>query len=340
MLAAVVEKPGELMVRQVPMPTIDDTECLVEILACSICNSTDRKILDGHFRYKGPDAYPGVIGHESVGRVVECGKAVRTFEEGDLVLRPGVSYTPEDNVPISCMYGGMAQFGKVKDPALGGSPMHQIVPPELDPFDATMLITLKETLSWLQHWDVGPGRSVVVLGSGPVGLSFAFFAKLLGCHPVVVLGRRDAPLARALKLGVDAVINAERDDPAGVVRHWTGGKGADRVIEAVGDDALAETGLSLLAPDGRLGIYGIAPTRQPGDMERRALDIGLGRSTWAIEFFGPREWEPHEHLLWLVRQNIVNLRAYYTHVVPLKDAARGFELLERKEALKVVVSMG
>jgi len=54
MLAAVAEQPGHLAVREVPLPVIDETECLVDILACGICNSTDRKLLDGHFRYKGP----------------------------------------------------------------------------------------------------------------------------------------------------------------------------------------------------------------------------------------------------------------------------------------------
>jgi len=340
MLAAVVEAPGQLAVREVPLPRIDETECLVEILACGICNSTDRKILDGHFRYKGPDAYPGIIGHEAVGRVIECGSAVESFEEGDLVLRPAASYAPDEGAGVTSMYGGIAQFGKVKDPVHGGSPMHQIVPPEMDPLDATMLVTLKETLSWLQRWDVRPGESVVVLGSGPVGVSFGFFAKLLGCSPVIVLGRRDEPLSRAIRAGADAVINTERDDPEGIVRHWTEGRMADRVIDAVGDDSLVELGLTLLASGGRIGIYGIAPTQAPGDMERRSVDIGMARLEWGIESFGPQEWAPHEHLLWLVKRGVVRLGDYYTHVVPLKDTARGFDLLAAKEAFKVAVSIG
>lgn len=340
MLAAVVEKPGVLAVREVPMPTCTETQCLVKILACGICNSTDRKILDGHFRYKGADAYPGIVGHESVGRVVECGSKVESFEEGDLVIRPGASYPPEENVGLNCMYGGIAEYGVIQDPVHGGNRMHQIVPPDYDPVDATMLVTLKETLSWLQRWGVGRGQSLVVLGSGPVGVSFAYFAKLLGCSPVIVLGRRDEPLSRALGLGVDAVVNTTRDDPLEVVRHWTRGKGADRVVEAVGDDSLVELGLRMLNSTGKLGIYGIAPTREPGDMERRAIDIAMGRGEWAVEFFGPQEWAPHDHLLWLVDRGIVRLRDYYTHVVPLAETQRGFDLLASKEALKVVVKIG
>jgi L-iditol 2-dehydrogenase len=339
MLAAVIEKPGELRVREVPVPEIDDTECLVEILACSICNSTDRKLLDGHFRYCGPGAYPGIVGHEGVGRVVKCGSRVESFEEGDLVLRPGARYDQGEEGAVGSLWGGMAQFGKIKDPVHGGNRMHQIVPPEMDPLDATMLITLKETLSWLQRWGVQRGESVLVMGSGPVGVSFGFFAKLLGCGPVLVMGRRDEPLARAMALGVDAVVNSSRQDMAEVVQYWTGGRGVDRVIEAVGDDSLVEQGLSVMATGGRLGIYGISPTREPGDMERRAVDIGKGRDEWLVEFFGPQEWAPHEHLLWLVRQGVVRLRDYYTHVVPLKDAQRGFDLLESREAFKVVVAM-
>ncbi len=339
MLAAVIEKPGVLTVRGVPVPTIDDTECLVEILACALCNSTDRKVLDGHFRYLGPAAYPGIVGHESVGRVIECGSKVESFQEGDLVLRPGARYDQGEEGGVNAIWGGVAQYGKIKDPVHGGNQMHQIVPPDLDPIAATMLITLKETLSWLQRWPVARGESVVVLGSGPVGVSFGFFAKLLGCNPVIVVGRRDEPLARAMGVGVDAVANTEHEDAAEVVRHWTDGRGADRVIDAVGDDALIEQGLAMLASGGRLGIYGITPTRAPGDMERHAVDIGMGRAEWGVEFFGPREWLPHDHLLWLVDRGIVRLTDYYTHVVPLAETQRGFDLLASREAFKVVIQI-
>ena len=337
MLAAVAEQPGVLAVREVPVPVIDETECLVEILACGLCNSTDRKLLDGHFRYRGPEVYPGILGHEAVGRVIECGSAVTSFREGDLVLRPGASYPPGQGP--STLFGGLAQFGKVKDPALGGSRMHQLVPPEIDPTNATMLVTLKETLSWLQRWGVQPGQSVAVLGTGPVGLSFAFFAKLLGCHPVIVVGRREEPLQRALQFGVDGVVNTSTEDPAQVVRELTGGRGAERVIEAIGSDEALQLGLSLLSPQGRLGVYGIASTREPGDMERRTLDLGLARNEWAVEFFGPQEWAPHEQMLWFVKQGIVKLGDWYTHVVPLEETQRGFDLLESKATFKVVVQM-
>jgi L-iditol 2-dehydrogenase len=340
MLAAMIEKPNELVVREVPMPTISDSECLVEILACAACNSTDMKLLHGQFRYVGLQSYPGILGHESIGRVIECGSQVTSFKVGDLVLRPVATYAPGEG-PNS-LWGGFAQYGKITEPLLATgrlASMQQIVPPEIDPIDGTMLITLKETLSWLQRWPVKRDESLVVLGSGPVGVSFGFFAKLLGCNPVIVVGRRDEPLQRALRLGIDAVINNSQEDPVARVLELTGGKGADKVIEAVGDDELLETGLAMTADAGRVGIYGVSPSREPGDMTRRALDIGKGRAEWLVEYFNPQEWAPHEHLLWLVKQGIVNLKDYYTHVVPLEEINRGFDLLSSKEAFKFVVTM-
>jgi 2-desacetyl-2-hydroxyethyl bacteriochlorophyllide A dehydrogenase len=338
MLAAVVERPCELAVRDVPALVIDATECLVELLACAICNSTDRKLLEGHFRNRGPEVYPAILGHESVGRVVQCGSQVRGFREGDLVLRAGASYAPGEGP--SSLFGGLAQFGKVKDPVRGGSPAYQVVPADLDPLDATMLVTLKEALSWLQHWPVEAGQSVLVMGSGPVGLAFGFLARLLGCGPVVVLGRRDEPLRRALELGAaDAVVNTSGGDPAAQARGLLGGRGADRVIDAVGDDRLVEMAFPMLATRGRIGLYGISSTRQPGDMERRSLDIPMGRLEWSLDCFAPQEWATHEQVLELVRKRRLRLRDWYTHVVPLEKTQRGFDLLASKEAFKVVVRM-
>lgn len=337
MLAAVIEKPGVLTVRDVPDVTIDETECLVEMLACALCNSTDLKLLQGHFRNRGPEVYPAILGHESVGRVVRCGSRVRSFREGDLVLRAGASYLPGQGP--SSLFGGLAQFGKVKDPAHGGSPACQGVPAELDPHDATMLVTLKEALSWLQRWPVEAGQTVVIMGSGPVGLAFGWFARHLGCGPVVVLGRRDAPLRRALDLrAADAVVNITEGDTEERVREALGG-GADRVIDAVGDDRLVELGFGLLASGGRLGLYGISATRTPGDMERRGVDIPMGRLEWSLDCFAPREAEAHEQAVQLVREGRLRLRDWYSHVVPLEETQRGFDLLSSKAAFKVVVTM-
>ena len=70
MLAAVVKRPGELVIEQVEKPKPGPGQFLIKVLASSICNATDNHILEGIFD-GNHDRYPQVLGHEVCGEVVE-----------------------------------------------------------------------------------------------------------------------------------------------------------------------------------------------------------------------------------------------------------------------------
>jgi len=70
---------NKLYILEIDEPKIEDFEALVEVKACSICNSTDWKIIEGRFK-KGN--FPILLGHESAGRVVRTGKKVRNYKKG------------------------------------------------------------------------------------------------------------------------------------------------------------------------------------------------------------------------------------------------------------------
>ena len=89
MYAAVVEKPNELVIKEVPTPKAGPRQVVIQALACSICNATDNHILEGIFDGYH-DHYPQILGHEVCGKVVEKGEAVTELELGD---RIGL-YTP------------------------------------------------------------------------------------------------------------------------------------------------------------------------------------------------------------------------------------------------------
>jgi D-arabinose 1-dehydrogenase-like Zn-dependent alcohol dehydrogenase len=86
--ALIVPEPGQARVESVPEPEINDYQALVRVKAASICNSTDTQILTGSFPMDWLDGqkYPGILGHEGVGEVVNVGKKVTAFKEGDLSL--------------------------------------------------------------------------------------------------------------------------------------------------------------------------------------------------------------------------------------------------------------
>ena len=111
MKALVVEKDLSLGVKDIPEPKINSFEAKCEILACGICGS-DKRILQGIPFIKVPPApYPLVLGHETVGKVVEIGQHVTKFKVGDIVTCP-FNLTPDG---YGGAWGGFAEYGTVFD---------------------------------------------------------------------------------------------------------------------------------------------------------------------------------------------------------------------------------
>lgn len=342
MRAAIVPQPGSIQLLEIPEPEYGDYEALVEIIACSICSGTDSHIVYDQFPWR---AYPCVLGHESIGRVVAVGPAVRSFQPGDLVLRPTAVRPGEQLGGYSSMFGGFAEYGIVADAAAiiadtprGATPKlpafataQQVVPPDFDPDLAGAFITFKETLSFLQRLGVQGGKSVLILGSGTVGLSFAYGAKLIGAGPVIVTGRRAEPLAAARAWGADCAVNVTTEDLAAAVRSCTGGKGADFIVEAIGDWDALQGGIRAVADYGQIGIYGVAPERAA------TLDWSGTPPNWALRFVQPKEEDVHQQVLDQMRLGLVDLGRFVTHRLPFDAICDGFDLVTSKQATKVSI---
>ena len=201
MRAAIVEAPGVLRVRDIDKPAPGEYGALCEILYGSICSGTDTHIVDGVFPY--PVAYPTILGHESIGRVLEVGAKVRHLKVGDGVTRVGAPAQGE----LSANWGGFAQFGiahdwrAMREDGLEISdrrtPSIRSCPSDLDAAAATMFITWRETFSYLSRLGARENQTVLILGSGGNGLAFAAHARNLGARAMVVgaPNRREAALA-------------------------------------------------------------------------------------------------------------------------------------------------
>ena len=112
----------------------------------------------------------------------------------------------------------------------------------------------------IERGGVAMGDTVVVQGSGPVGLNAAIFAQLSGALRVFVIGAPRARLDAALKLGAEDVLDvtavARPEDRAAWVLERTSGRGADVVIEASGNPAAVPEGLEMLRDAGRYVVVG------------------------------------------------------------------------------------
>jgi 2-desacetyl-2-hydroxyethyl bacteriochlorophyllide A dehydrogenase len=345
MKAAVVHGPDQLGVETVPEPRIGDYEALTQVITCGVCTGTDSHILSGAFPYMQP--YPFILGHESIGRVIEVGSKVRSFKPGDLVLRPVAVRPGEKLGDFGSVFGGYTELGIVadaqaisEDTPRGQMPRlppfadaQQVVPPSFDPIDAGMLITFKETLSWMHKLGPLPGRDVLIFGTGPVGLCFTRIAKYLGARTVIAVGRREARLDLARQLGADAAVDTRRQDVLDATREITGGRGVDYVVEGIGDTSLFALGAKLVAPGGQVALYGA-----PAELNMTINWAGTAPD-WKLSFIHPRESDVHTLALDLVRLGFIDLRSFVSHVLPLERIGEAFQLIAAKQALKPVIQI-
>ncbi len=344
MKAAVVVEPGRLEIVEIPEPGFNDYQALVEILACATCSGTDLKLMDGKIPFKVD--YPGVLGHESVGRVVKIGKEVENFKVGELVLRPAAVYPEEKIDEYFSIWGGYAEYGIVTDTEAlikkkgmpageinGYAFLQQKIPAAISPEDATMLITFKECLSWLQDLGVKPLKSVLIIGDGPVSLSFTRFAKIMGAKPVIVCGHHHERLERAKREGADYLINSRQKDLGKEVRAITRGRGIDFFIDAVGAVSLLKEASGLIADGGKIGIYGTPPA------QRAEIDWSAAPPNWGIHFSYGGEKRVHEQVIDAVSLGLIAPQHFYSHVIPLERIKEAFDMLKTREAYKVVIKM-
>ncbi len=340
MKAALVESPGVLAVRDIPAPTPGPYDALCELLYGATCTGTDQHILYGRFFL--PVRYPTVLGHESIGRVVEVGAKVRHLRTGDLVTRVGTPPSPTGE--YRAHWGGFAELGLARDyraaRADGLAPaewnaarVHQVLPPGFDPAAATMIITWRETLSYLRRMGAGRGATVLVIGSGGNGLSFAAHAANRGAARTAVLGSAARePAARAA--GATDYFDYREDGALERIGQALP-DGVDYLIDAVGKAGAADAALPLLRSGGTVGIYGV------DDYGRCRLTPTRARGTFRFFNGGYDEQETHEQVVRDVQDGRLDARIWLdlSRPFPLADIGAAFEAVAARRQIKALVRL-
>ena len=332
----VVYPDGALGYEDIPAPKCGDYDAVVKMEACGICKGTDSKII--HKTFKGVDDYPVILGHEGVGRVVEKGPKVTSYNIGDRVLLP---FLGGDNVPrgLYSAWGAYAEYNTVTDAAAlerdGRVPdefmyAQQTAPIDMDPACATMLITFREVYSTMKIFGFRENCSLVVLGLGPVGLSFVRFAKLIGMRPIIALGRSDDKRGLAKKFGADYVFDSESADIEKEVAAACPG-GADFALDAVGSNGFINMGLRMIKPFAKVCVYGIS-----AQMDTQ-LDWGKTAYNWTLQFnqFPSKklESEAHAQILNWVQLGLLDPSVFISHTFDFPELPEAFAMIERHEPM-------
>lgn len=324
---------NSLGVLELEDPQLGEYDALVQVEACGICNSTDWKIIEGRFK-KGP--FPILLGHESAGRVIKMGRKVRNYSEGDRVLRSRL-YDKDISIPGgSSRFGGFVQKAVVTDvwaqqdiPYNSFPHPQQKVPLSIPAPQAAAMIVLKENLNYIKKTDIRSGHSLAIVGTGPAGQSMTMWAKFLGVSPVVVFGRRKKWTELFESLGADAYVPG--DDMPGEVTKILEEGGFDRTIEAVGSNEALLRSLEITNVQGRIHLYGM-PADDESYQEEYLSDPRVFRSQVL-------EAEVHDELLRYIKAGRIDLSRWLSHVLPLDDYQRAFDIVKTEKPTKVVVEI-
>jgi threonine dehydrogenase-like Zn-dependent dehydrogenase len=260
MRAAIFEGEGRVNVTTTSDPSITDpTDVIIAVAGNGICGSDIGALATPpRLKYK-----PGiVIGHETVGTVVEAGPA-SDLDPGDrVVLHPNIwcgrcwycqsgqrNLCVDQEILGENRDGGTAEFCRV--------PTNRAykLPDEL-PFDRAVLAEpLGCVLNGTRKSQIHPGESLVLFGAGPIGSLYFMTLKARGAYPVVVVETAAARREDALELGADLVIDPSVEDVKERVLEATGGLGADVVIDTVGTQA--PLAIDIIRRGGRVLVFGV-----------------------------------------------------------------------------------
>jgi threonine dehydrogenase-like Zn-dependent dehydrogenase len=337
MKAAVIVKNNRLKILDVPEPQPGDYQAKCEILFGAVCSGTDSHLIDGSLRFRSP--LPTILGHESIGRVIATGRNVRHLKPGDLVTRVGAPAM----APYSISWGGFAEFGIAVDHQAmeeDGRPqaewgkfrIHRKIPASFDPAAATMIITWRETLSYLTRMGVHKGASLLVIGTGGNGLAYAAHARNIGLKQITLLGAPERA-RQAKKAGATHFINYRHPDPGKALAAQMPA-GYDFVIDAVGSQASVNTAMAALKDGGILGLYGL------NELGRVTLNPALARGTFTFSNKGYAEYETHTRVVNFIKAGQLDASVWLTNIKTpwtLDTLPEAFAATRQRKVVKALI---
>lgn len=341
MKALVVEKPGVLKVMDVAEPPMGDYEARCENLYGATCAGTDLAVIDGKFAWG--NVYPSIIGHETIGRVIEVGKKVRNFKVGDLISRV---YTREtDGVGLS--WGGMSEYGLAVDTEAmwadgipraewDGFRVNKVIPEGvIDPLDATMIITWRENLSWVNRMGVSEGDKVVVIGSGANGISIAACAAIRG--GIVTIVGNESRREQSMKTGIAGYIDYKDNE---AVERFIKDNAEEYtyIIDATGAKETLTKYMSMLKEGGTVAVYGM------NDFYSYTFNPILGPKSFRFynSYAGVYdEPETHEEVIDLIRAGKLDAGNWLDkeNVFTWENAPEAYTHVREKKAVKAVIKL-
>jgi len=338
MRVAMYYKNNDIRVEKIPTPEIGPSELLVRIEASGICGSD---VMEWYRIKKAPL----VLGHEIAGLVAEVGQGIDRYKKGDRVVA-------SHHVPCnSCRFclrghhtvcdtlrsthfdpGGFAEY--VRLPAINVDRGVYLIPDGVSFEEASFAEPLACVLRAQRIAGMGPGDTVMVMGSGIAGLLHIQLACAMGAGRVLATDVSETRMAAAKKFGADIVIDAA-EDVLSELRRANDGQLADKVLVCTGARSANLQALALVERGGTVLFF--APT-DPGVTIPVSINDLFFRNdiTLTTSYAG----SPADHVtaLELIRAHRVRVGEMITHRLSLEETSKGFQLVaEAQDSIKVII---
>ena len=335
MKAGYLIAPTQIEVRDIAIPEVESGGVIVRV-RIALTDGTDLKA----FRRGHPQMpMPTRFGHEFSGDVVAVGTGVGSFSVGDAIM---CVHSAPDGTCWWCLRGEEELCERVMETKILGAyaeyiavPPHIVArnafikPPNLSYEAAAFLEPLACVVHAQQQLAARPGDVVAIVGVGGFGILHALVVRAFGGTPLLI-GRRPERLAFARRLGIPTVIDSRGRDVAAVVAEYTGGRGADAVIESTGAREVWEAAPALVRRGGTVVLFGGLPggTQVSFDAARLHYD--------ELELLSPFHFTPRavRRAYELLASHEVDVEPLISERFPLANLEAAFRKLAEGTGLK------
>jgi threonine dehydrogenase-like Zn-dependent dehydrogenase len=336
MRGTVLYGPRDIRSEDRPEPTIiQPTDAILRLSATCICGSD-------LWPYRGIAAVanPTPMGHEYCGIVEEVGREVRNIKPGQFVVG---SFASSDNSCLICQDGYQsscvqrefmsgAQASLLRVPLADGTLVAtgDLPPEELVP----SLLATSDVLGtgWFaaDAASVKPGRTVVVVGDGAVGLLGVLSARQMGAERIIAMSRHEPRQRLAREFGATDIVAERGDEGIARIKDLTKGIGADSVLECVGTKESMTQAIRSARPGGFVSYVGVPHGVNLEGEKLFYTHIHLHGGPAPVRRYLPE-------LIKLVLNEKINPGKVFDLVLPLDQVAEGYRAMDERRAIKTLL---
>lgn len=334
-----LSKPGELRLRERPIPEPAAGEVVARISVALTCGTDVKTYERGHARIQ----LPAPLGHEWAGRVVSVGEGVTSFRPGDRIVATPTApcgdcafcVAGRENLCLhlfeATAFGAYGEFIAVPRHIVNRNAFR--IPDDVPDERAALLEPLACVVHGASRLELAGDRTVFILGDGPIALLFVQLARRRGAGQIVLSGRHPVRLEAARYMGADVVVNDRETDVEGALRAITDGLGAETVVECVGRPEAWREASRLARRGGEVLLFGgceagvsVSFSAERLHYDELTLKGGFHYTPASVR----SAWD-------LIRGGTLNLEPLVTDALPLARLPEALERVRRREAVKIAI---